>query len=343
MLPFIAASIALLTLLAALLASTRALRGRDERLSRGRQQRWRDALDEGSELELRALAERRRRRQTEGDLVSLLSTEELAGGRGELEHLRRAVAGTRLERALRRGVTSRRPERRAASALLLGALSVKDPTSAVEPLLYDKDRDVRAATARALAERSSPDAAHALLRGLRDGVLPAERLVERLGAPWAVEPLLRACDAEGYGSVRGWIAEALGAAGDSRAEAALSRVLRSSNEDERARACRALGRLSRRRTVPGLFDALRDPSWVVRAQAARAIAMSPDGRALPDLAVGLADPAWWVRANCAEALRQNGREGRAVLELVAGLHRDTFARERAEEALALTNAVESAP
>ena len=337
--PFIVASIALLAVLAALLATTRAVRGRAERLSNRRQDRWRDALTAQSEPDLRALAEGARWGRIESDLVALLSAGNLPAQGVEAALLRRAVAQSKLKRALRRRLTSRRPERRATSVLLLGALETDDPTPELEPLLHDEDHDVRAAAVRALAQRSSPEAAYGILRGLRDNVLPPERLVERIGAPWALEPLLNSCEAEDFREVRGWLAEALGVIGDSCAEPVLTGLLRSSDEDERARACRALGRVNKGDIGPELFDALRDSSWVVRAQAARAVATSPDGRTLPDLVTGLADPAWWVRANCAEALTQYGNDGRAVLELVAARHQDNFARERAQEALALSGAM----
>jgi HEAT repeat protein len=48
----------------------------------------------------------------------------------------------------------------------------------------------------------------------------------------------------------------------------------------------------------------------------------------------LSDEAWWVRSNAADTLAEIGADGVEALERALS-HSDRFARERAEEALAL--------
>ncbi|MGI8864189.1 MAG: HEAT repeat domain-containing protein [Solirubrobacteraceae bacterium] len=57
--------------------------------------------------------------------------------------------------------------------------------------------------------------------------------------------------------------------------------------------------------------------------------------AVPALADLLGDGAWWVRASAAGALRRLGARGYEALEDAATNHGGRFAREQAQEALAL--------
>jgi HEAT repeat protein len=131
-------------------------------------------------------------------------------------------------------------------------------------------------------------------------------VIERLGRPWAVEPMLaalRGLDEAGErrSAPRIGIARALGVAGDQRAEPALVRLLATGSLEERI--SEALGKVGIQRSVPALEGVLDDP-------------------------------AWWVRANAASALRELGEPGHAALER-ALKHEDRYARDRAREALAL--------
>jgi HEAT repeat protein len=201
--------------------------------------------------------------------------------------------------------------------------------------MADPDPDVRAAATQALACCGSEEAAWALLHALRVGHVPPERVVERLTGAWAASPLLQALREPSFLPVRAWLAEALGLAGDARAEPSLVDMLLHGAEEERIRACRALGRLSRPTSFAPLANALGDGSAAVRAQAARALADLGDPRSLKALVDLLDDDSWWVRARVADALRAIGRNGLAALAQAATEHPDLFARERAIEALGL--------
>src|SRR6185437_14985142 len=124
---------------------------------------------------------------------------------------------------------------------------------------------------------------------------------------------------------------------DGRGVAPLAVLVRTGDEEERLRACRALGRIGKPAVVPILREALADERWTVRAQAARALGGSTARDCIPDLELALADGAWWVRANAAETLRTAGTAGVAALER-ALRGDDLQAAERAREALGLVDA-----
>jgi HEAT repeat protein len=205
----------------------------------------------------------------------------------------------------------------------------------IAPLMADTDPDVRAAATQALACCGSEEAAWVLLRALRSGQVAPERVVERLTGAWAASPLLHALEEPSFLPVRAWLAEALGLAGDARAEPFLVDMLGSGSEEERIRACRALGRLGHPKSFAAFATALEDRSAAVRAQAARGLADLGDPRSVKALSELLDDDSWWVRARVADALRAIGRKGLAALAQAADEHPDLFARERAIEALGL--------
>lgn len=334
--PFIALSLTLLALLSGLLVSKRLTRARAERVSGVRRRRWIDAARRHDEVRLRTLARQARRRpRAQEDLLTLLARGELSASGPEGAALTAGVRAGGLDAELRRRLHSRSPVGRGRAAALIGRLALPGALPALASLTSDGDEDVRLAAVQAVESHASGQAAWALLGALRDGSVQPERIVERLGRSWAVAPLLEALPRLDFRDVRGWIAEALGAAGDSRGEPALRRLLQEGNDDDRTRACRALGRLGSAGSTPALVAALEDPFPPVRAQAARALGRRSDERLLPTFVRGLADADWWVRARCAEALRELGPAGMSVLRFCAGRHRDRFARERAAEALAL--------
>ena len=88
------------------------------------------------------------------------------------------------------GLQSRRPTTRARAALLLTRPGIPAVVEQIVPLLGDPDPDVRLVACSGLARAATPRAAEVLIWGLVARVLPPERIIERLGAPWAVETIL---------------------------------------------------------------------------------------------------------------------------------------------------------
>lgn len=222
------------------------------------------------------------------------------------------------------------------------------------PLLSDPDPDVRLVACSGMARAATPRAAELLIHGLAAGALPAERIIERLGAPWAVETLLatlRSGTIPGSGlpgdlsertrqpELEASLARALGLAGDPRAAAPLVALLRSDLVEVRIAAARALERVGGPESVSPLIAALSSPVWAVRAQAAKSLGAIGADAALQPLERCLSDRAWWVRANAARALRELGDPGiEARREAVE--HDDRHAADRAREQLALHAVVE---
>jgi HEAT repeat protein len=335
------ASLGLLAGLVVLVIGKRLVRGLAERRSRRRRERWLTALGPGPVAamrmrELRVLARGAARgRAHQDDLLVLVSTGCLPPDDDRRDRFERALRRAGLQRALRRAVDSRSAVARGRAALLWAGLGLAGAEAKIAALTSDPDADVRAAATQALAVCGSEEAAWALLRALRDGHVEPQRVVERLTGDWAAGALLSAVHTPAFASVVQWLAEALGLAGDPRAERPLIRLLAGGGEPERVRACRALGRLGRHSSAAALVRALSDPSAAVRAQAARALSDVGDERSVYALAQLLSDSSWWVRARAAEALRALGDPGVAALRWCAETHADPYARERAVEALAL--------
>jgi HEAT repeat protein len=231
--------------------------------------------------------------------------------------------------------------------LILSHLRLPAGTARLEAMLDDDDADVRLVTVAGLPLGRETEAVDALVRALSRRRLAPERVIERLGQPWAVDALLdslKALDAAGErrAAPRVGIARALGVAGDRKAEPALIELLVRGSLEERISAARALASVGGRRSRPELERALRDEAWPLRAQAAKALGRIAVKRAVPALEAVLDDPAWWVRANAAEALRQLGEPGRAALERALD-HQDRYARDRAREALAMDRLAAAVP
>jgi HEAT repeat protein len=117
-------------------------------------------------------------------------------------------------------------------------------------------------------------------------------------------------------------------------------MLDSSQTEERVAAARALGPSGSKASVAVLIKALGDPAWEVRAQAAKSLGRHPDERAVPVLEERLSDEAWWVRSNAADSLAEIGAGGVSALKRALS-HSDRFARDRAQEALALHQLAEA--
>jgi HEAT repeat protein len=246
----------------------------------------------------------------------------------------------------------RNAEKRGRAAFLIGELRVPEAGEVLPPLLADPDPDVRLVACAELGGVATQGAALSLISGLMAGDLAPERIVERLGGAWAVpsmvsvleDPKLARSLAPDHGEVserwRPSVARALGVAADPRAELTLARMLDSSHIEERVAAARALGPSGSKASVAVLIKALGDPAWEVRAQAAKSLGRHPDDRAVAVLEERLSDEAWWVRSNAADTLAEIGAGGIKALKR-ALTHSDRFARERAEEALALHQLAEA--
>ncbi|MEO9174282.1 MAG: HEAT repeat domain-containing protein, partial [Gaiellales bacterium] len=202
-------------------------------------------------------------------------------------------------------------------------------------LREDVDSELRLIAARSLRVVGGDAAAWALIRGLRDRVLPVDRILEQLGRPFAAPALLLAMQIADFVDVRADLAEGLGLAAYAPAAHALGGLVRFGSERERTKACRALGRLGDPSVVPLLARAMEVDAWVVRAQAATALGACGVAAAVGPLARALADRNWWVRANSASGLRHCGIAGRDAQRHAATSHPDRYARDRALEALAL--------
>jgi HEAT repeat protein len=333
----LAGTLVLLAALASLIVGRKVLRDRRESASARRRRRMRAALTAGDPGSLRRLFAGVRTAAAEVDLAAVLQAPDRPPVDAPV--LDRAAARGGLTRRLRRNLRARHPATRGRAALILGLLRLDDGVARLEQMLDDPDPDVRLVACAGLSLSHDTAAIDALVRALSRRSLSPERVIERLGQPWAVEALLASLqrlDAEGErrAAPRVAIARALGVAGDPRAEPALVDLLRSGSDEERISAARALGAVGGALGRAELERVLGDPSWPLRAQAAKALGKAGDAGSVPALEAVLGDPAWWVRANAAAALRALGPAGHAALERALE-HADPYARDRAREALAL--------
>jgi HEAT repeat protein len=249
---------------------------------------------------------------------------------------------------------SRRPVTRARAGLLLTRPGIPAVVEQIIPLLGDPDPDVRLVACSGLARAATPRAAEVLIWGLVTRALAPERIVERLGAPWAVGTILhtlrtgpsRVCDVLARVEVCGReveldasLARALGLARDDRGGPALARLLSMDSIEIRVSAARALGGVGGTAWVPALITALASEVWPVRAQAAKALGTLRAADALEPLERCLSDRAWWVRTNAARALRELGEPGIEALRRALD-HDDRYASDRAREQLALHAAIQ---
>jgi HEAT repeat protein len=330
LLPLTIASLGLLALLTAGLVLERVARNRRERRAWTRRTSYAEVLASGRSSELQRLAASAARSvSARGDLVDALALTGWTTGSMFAGHdaLAAAAAGDAAHRDV---------ARRAIGASLLGVIGGVECIALLERLMReDPDYELRLIAARALRVVGGDEAAWELIVGLRDDVLPKDRILEQLGRPFAARALLQAMQIADFHEVRADIAEALGLAAYAPAAHALGGLVRFGSERERTKACRALGRLGDPAVVPLLTHALEDDSWVVRAQAATALGACAHAAAVAPLAVALADRNWWVRANSAASLRLCGPPGLAALRHAATEHADRYARDRALEALAL--------
>jgi HEAT repeat protein len=266
----------------------------------------------------------------------------------------RAMEASTLLDDLSTYLTSRRPTTRARAALLLTRPGIPVVIERIVPLLGDPDPDVRLVVCSGLARAATPHAAEVLIWALVARLLPPERIIERLGAPWAVETILATlrqgpsqvpdvlADIAPSGrevELEASLARALGIARDSRGAPALAELLHSDSVEVRISAARALGRVGEPACLAALIEALGSEAWPVRAQAAKSLGALGASAALDPLEACLSDRAWWVRANAARALRELGEPGLEALRRTLE-HDDRYAADRAREQLALHAVIE---
>ena len=330
LLPLTGASLGLLLILTCALVVERVARNRREQRAWERRRSYAEVLAHGHWSDVQRLASAAARSfAARGDLVDALALTGWTTGPVFAEH-------EALAQAVTDDIEHRNVARRAVGASLLGVIGGAEAVALLHQLMReDRDYELRLIAARALRVVGGDDAAWELIRGLRDDVLPRERILEQLGRPFAAHALLQALQIADFNDVRAHLAEALGLAAYAPAAHALGGLVRFGNERERTKACRALGRLGDPIVVPLLTRAMDDESWVVRAQAATALGGCAQQDAVTPLARALADQNWWVRANSAASLRQCGDAGIAALRHAASNHPDRYARDRALEALAL--------
>jgi HEAT repeat protein len=328
--PLTAGSLGLLILLTAGLVCERVARNRRERAAWLRRQDYAAVLAGLDAAEIAGLGDAAARSfAARGDLIDAVALAGWSTGPVFAGH-------AELYRAAADDVEHRDVSRRAVGAGLLGVIGGEQSVELLQYLMReDSDYELRLIAARSLRVIGGDEAAWALIRGLRDRVMPVDRILEQVGRPFAAPALLLAMQIADFTDVRADLAEGLGLAAYAPAAHALGGLVRFGSERERTKACRALGRLGDPIVVPLLSRAMDDEAWVVRAQAATALGACGVPAAVGPLARALADQNWWVRANSATGLRRCGVAGRGALRHAATSHPDRYARDRALEALAL--------
>jgi hypothetical protein len=277
---------------------------REARRQRRRRARFAAVLARPEDATLRTLARAARSEAAICDLgteTDRVWERLLAADRDMLRyHLRAAGVPATLRRASRSWLA----RRRARAAIAMGDLRLTECMRELDRLLRDRDPRVRLAAARALGRIATPASARLLIAALEDGLVPEQRLVEALGAPWAATPLLLAFRAPRTVALRVPLADALGRTGSAAAADTLVAAMPAAGTDLRIRMVRALTRIGSPVAVAAVREAMSDPHGRVRAQAAWSLARLGDPDATALLERGLHDSAPWVRANCTAALRR---------------------------------------
>ena len=322
-------------------------RDKREQISHLRRSRLHAALVGAQSDVIRDVAERacdQPQAQVDLAVTAAGTVDQLVSGNRQLLH--DVVSDVGLVDSLLEQAASLDPIDRGRAAFLLGELRVPEAQDVLTRLLSDSDPDVRLVACAELGGIASEAATESLIGALMSESLPPERIIERLAGRRAVPTMVSVLeDPERARSLipergapspnwRAAVARALGVSADSRAELALARMLDSDRTEERVAAARALGPSGSRASLPVLEAALDDPDWEVRAQAAKSLALHPEPGAVPTLEARLSDKAWWVRSNAADTLASLGERGIDALERALS-NPDRYARERAQEALAL--------
>jgi HEAT repeat protein len=329
-------NVSLMLLLFGMVAVRKTRRDRREHSAHGRQHELRLALLRGGNELDRLFRLAARDRGVQADLVVALALAVKEDRTWVMQAARPAAMRTGLADALEHQLRHRQATVRGMAALLIGRLRLPDGGRLLVPMLRDPDPDVQLVTAASLARIGTGQAAAALIDALADRVMPVERIIERLGGPWATTPMILrlAVTPREDSALRASLARALGLGGHPDAEITLVALLDDADMELRIAAARSLGTCGTSTSVAPLVRALDDPEWQVRAQVLTSLAALGDASAVPAIAPHLGHAAWWVRANAASALTQLGPTGiDALRRAVTGA--DRYAAERAVEALAM--------
>ncbi|MGH2940566.1 MAG: HEAT repeat domain-containing protein [Solirubrobacterales bacterium] len=324
---------------------------RDRRESRSTERRahYESVLGSADVDAIAAVFTAARDTEAQMDLAASIDAAHASLAPAEFEAIGRGMEASSLRPHLIADLRSRRAITRARAAFLLSRPGTAAAVEQIAPLLSDPDPDARLVACSGLARAATPRAAELLIDGLASKALPPERIIERLGAPWAVVTIVamleRGCvpvsnpptglpQRAHRAELEASLARALGLARDPRGAAALTVLLHGEAVEVRISAARALGRSGGPECVPALIAALSSEVWAVRAQAAKSLGALGALDALQPLEQCLSDQAWWVRANAARALRELGDPGIEALRRAVE-HEDRYAADRAREQLAL--------
>ncbi len=350
----VGSSLLLWLLLLGLAVGRKLRRDRRELHSSARRARYEKVLGSGNSAAIASLCGSVRSIEAEVDLAVSIDAAHRTLSAAEFGAIAGAIESSSLFPSLSRDLRSRRPITRGRAALLLTRAGTPAVVEQIYPLLGDPDPDVRLVACSGLARAATPRAAELLIWGLVANVLPPERIIERLGAPWAVETilstlragpspvssLLAGIESRGTGAeLDASLARALGVARDPRAATALAELMGRDSLEIRISAARALGQVGGPACLPTLIDALTSEDWPVRAQAAKSLGALGAADARGPLERCLSDHAWWVRANAARALRELGEPGIQVLRRALESD-DRYAADRAREQLGLHAMIE---
>jgi HEAT repeat protein len=314
---------------------------RDRREAVERRARYATALGGGDVAAIAELFDAAGDHEAQTDLAVSIDLLHGALPADRWEAIGRGMEASSLRRDLVAGLRARRAIKRARAAFLLSRPGMAAGGEEIAPLLMDPDPDVRLVACSGLGRAATPRAAELLIDGLAARALPAERIIERLGAPWAVGTIVARLDgaADEDAELCASLARALGLAGDPRGAAPLAALLDCDSVEVRISAARSLGRVGDEACVPALIAALESEVWAVRAQAAKSLGSLGAAAAVEPLERCLSDRAWWVRANAARALRELGEPGLEALRQAVE-HDDRYAADRAREQLALQAVIE---
>jgi HEAT repeat protein len=345
----VGSSLVLWLALVGLAVARKLRRDRREARSSRRRARYEATLRDGDPAAITAICGEVDGVADQVDLAVSIDAVEPTISRSRLEAIGRSMEDSGLLSNLSAALGARRATTRARAALLLTRPGTPEVVERIIPLLRDPDPDVRLVACSGLARAATPRAAEILVWALVARLLPPERIIERLGAPWAVESILTTlragpspvppalADAVPSGpeiELDASLARALGLARDPRGAPALADLLGGDSVEVRISAARALGRVGVTDYAPALIDALEAEEWPIRAQAAKSLGALGARDALVPLEGLLSDRAWWVRANAARALRELGEPGLEVLRSALE-HDDRYAADRAREQLEL--------
>ena len=283
--------------------------------------------------------------QVQSDVISLSDRARAEGlwTPERLATLRLAADKAGLPKAIRRQLKSRNDVKRGLAVALAGYPGPDLEPQELAPYLADEDQTGRLAAAGSLERMAGPQAADVLITALADRVLPDERVIERLGHPWAVPSIVRALADSSRGldsRVRCGLARALALAEDPSSLPSLETMVIEGNVDERVQALKALvscypNASVEQRMEIGIFARgyIDDDHPVVRAQAAHLLGLAGVESDIPVLTSMVTDSDWFVRRAAARSLVQMGRPGMAALRRVAASD-DKFAAQRAKEEIA---------